>query len=120
IQAPTPVGRSRGTRAALVVAALVAAIPVFAVVGRGEQGSNAAGSAHALASGALVAATPRLGGSTGGAGDAQQIDQAGGFAGNRLVIGLAPGPIAVAAGFGHVWGALGGDDAVRRVHSDGA
>ena len=122
IQTPTPVGMARGSRAALVVAALAVAIPVFALLGRSEPAPNAAGgSARALASDGSPALTPELGGSTGGAADAPQFDQApAGFAGNRLVIGLSPGPIAVAAGFGHVWVASGGDDAVRRFDSDGA
>src|SRR5207237_8610246 len=52
--------------------------------------------------------------------DAQPVGPARGFAGNPLGLGLAPGPVAGAAGFGSVRVASGGDGAVRRFDSDGA
>jgi hypothetical protein len=117
IQPPARIGRSRERRVALLVVAFVAAVPIVALLGRGEPSTAAASPGPATPT---TPATPKLGGATGGAGDASPFQEAGGFAGTRLVVALSPGPIAVAAGFGHVWVASGGDDAVRRFDPDGA
>ena len=98
---------------------MAVALPVVGLIGRQETRRDAATGAD-TAQAVVPSASPKLGGSTAGAGDAPQFDHAAAFAGRRLVIGLAPGPIAVAAGFGHIWVASGGDEAVRRFDADGA